>query len=44
MQTEMEAPETNRLTQTYQLSVFPLMTFDQFKANLKVLGLVNGNI
>lgn len=41
MQTEMEAPEENRLTQPYQLSIFPLMTFDQFEANPKVLGLVN---
>lgn len=41
MQTEMEAPEENRLTQPYQLSIFPLMTFDQFEANLKVLGLLN---
>ena len=41
MQTEMEAPEENRLTQPYQLSMFPLMTFDEFEANLKVLELVN---
>lgn len=34
-------PGKNRLIQLYNLSVFPLMTFDWFQANLKVLGLVN---
>lgn len=41
MQTEMEVTKENRLIQLYNLSVFPLMTFDRFEANLKVLGLVN---
>lgn len=40
-QTEMGAPEENRFTQPYHLSVFPLMTFDQFEVILKVLGLVS---
>lgn len=41
MQTETEAFAENRLTQPYQLSLFPWMTLDQFEGILRILGLVN---